>query len=155
MAREGGGVGIGMLSGWGGMWAGCAGLAALVSPSLVVPIVGEVTTGGACVVGGIAGGAGPGWLGYLLGSWAGEATYDLERAVAYRHPDFVGDDLTVALDFGEGRVVVVSENDAAWHPVLSALDADPRGRQRSAEWTVALVGGAADMRIELISAASR
>jgi hypothetical protein len=38
--------------------------------------VGEVTTGGACVIGGIAGGAGAGWLGYLLGSWAGEATYD-------------------------------------------------------------------------------
>jgi hypothetical protein len=25
---------------------------------------------------GIAGGAGAGWLAYLLGSWAGEATYD-------------------------------------------------------------------------------
>lgn len=75
-AREGGGAAVGMLSGWGGMWAGCAGLSALASPSLVIPIVGEVTTGGACVIGGIAGGAGAGWLGYLLGSWAGEATYD-------------------------------------------------------------------------------
>jgi hypothetical protein len=75
-AREGGGVAVGMLSGWGGMWAGCAGLAALASPSLVLPVVGEVTTGGACLVGGIAGGVGAGWLGYLLGQWAGEATYD-------------------------------------------------------------------------------
>jgi hypothetical protein len=75
-AREGGGVGVGMLSGWGGMWAGCAGLSALASPSLVLPVVGEVTTGGACIVGGIAGGVGAGWLGYLLGQWAGEATYD-------------------------------------------------------------------------------
>lgn len=72
-AREGGGAAVGMLSGWGGMWAGCAGLSALASPSLVIPIVGEVT---ACVIGGIAGGAGAGWLGYLLGSWAGDATYD-------------------------------------------------------------------------------
>ena len=28
------------------------------------------------LVGGIAGGVGAGWLGYLLGQWAGEATYD-------------------------------------------------------------------------------
>lgn len=75
-AREAGGVGVGVLTGWGGMWAGCAGLSALASPSLVIPIVGEVTTGAACVIGGIAGGAGAGWLGYLLGQWAGEATYD-------------------------------------------------------------------------------
>jgi hypothetical protein len=52
------------------------GLSALASPSLVIPVVGEVTTGGACIVGGIAGGVGAGWLGYLLGQWAGEATYD-------------------------------------------------------------------------------
>jgi hypothetical protein len=76
IAREAGGVGAGLVSGWGGMWAGCAGLAALVSPSLLIPIVGKVTTGGACVVGGIAGGAGAGWLGYVLGQWAGEASYD-------------------------------------------------------------------------------
>jgi hypothetical protein len=40
-AKEAGGVGVGMVSGWGGAWAGCAALSALASPSLVLPIVGE------------------------------------------------------------------------------------------------------------------
>jgi hypothetical protein len=37
-------------------------------------------------------------------AWSG-----LDRAIAYRHPSLVGDDLAVALDFGESRIVVVSE----------------------------------------------
>jgi hypothetical protein len=76
VAREAGGIGGAALGGWGGAWAGCAGLAAVASPSLVLPIVGKVTTGGACLVGGIAGGFGAGWLGYVLGQWAGEASHD-------------------------------------------------------------------------------
>ncbi|HEU0044790.1 hypothetical protein [Sphingomonas sp.] len=66
----------GVLGGAGGAWAGCAGLSLLVSPSLVLPVVGEITTGGACLIGGIAGAAGAGWLGALLGQQAGTATYD-------------------------------------------------------------------------------
>lgn len=66
----------GTLGGAGGAWAGCAGLSLLVSPSLVLPVVGEITTGGACLVGGIAGAAGAGWLGSLLGERAGTAAYD-------------------------------------------------------------------------------
>lgn len=42
----------------------------------MIPVVGKVTTGGACLVGGIAGGFGFGWLGHTLGQWAGEAAYD-------------------------------------------------------------------------------
>jgi len=76
VAREAGGIGGAALGGWGGAWAGCAGLATVASPSLVLPIVGKVTTGGACLVGGIAGGFGAGWLGYVLGQWAGEASHD-------------------------------------------------------------------------------
>lgn len=69
-------LGGAMLGGWAGAWAGCAGLAVLASPSLTLPIVGEVTTGGACLIGGIAGGFGAGWVGALLGQWGGEAAHD-------------------------------------------------------------------------------
>lgn len=64
------------LLGWGGAWAGCASGALLASPSLTIPIVGEVTEGGACLIGGIVGGFGFGTAGGVLGKKAGEATYD-------------------------------------------------------------------------------
>jgi hypothetical protein len=75
---------------------------------------------------------------------------DLQHAVAYRHPNLVGDDLAVALDFGEGRIVVVCENDGAWRTVVAALDAHPRSQRPAVEWTLALVAGAEDVRIELV-----
>jgi hypothetical protein len=76
-AREVGGLVGSVGGGLGGMWAGCAGFAALASPSLVVPVVGEVSTGGACLVGGILGGLGVGWLGRRAGEAAGEGLYDM------------------------------------------------------------------------------
>jgi hypothetical protein len=75
-AREYTGLGFGVAGGAGGAWAGCATLATLGSPSLVVPIVGEVTEGGLCLVGGIVGGLGGGWLSREAGKKAGEAVYD-------------------------------------------------------------------------------
>lgn len=57
---QAGAIAGGALGGAGGAWAGCAGLSMLASPSLVVPVVGEITTGGACLIGGIAGAAGAG-----------------------------------------------------------------------------------------------
>lgn len=75
---------------------------------------------------------------------------ELCRAVAYRHPNPVGGDLAVALDFGGGRVVVVSENDGVWGTILSGLDRHPRNQRPSSEWTLALVAGAEDVRIELL-----
>lgn len=75
---------------------------------------------------------------------------DLERAVAYRHPNLVGDDLTVVLDFGDDRIVVVSENDEAWTKVLAALDRHPHNERPSTEWQLALVAGGEDVRIELL-----
>jgi hypothetical protein len=75
-AREVGGIGGATVAGSGGAWAGCAALAALVSPSLILPLVGEITTGGECMAGGIAGGFAAGWVGSLLGQWAGEASYE-------------------------------------------------------------------------------
>ncbi len=76
-AREVGGLAGSVGGGFAGMWAGCATGAALASPSLVLPIVGEVTTGGACFVGGLIGGLGLGYAGQKLGSAAGEGGYDL------------------------------------------------------------------------------
>lgn len=75
-AGQGGAIAGGALGGAGGAWAGCATLAAIASPSLVLPIVGEVTTGGACLVGGIAGAAGAGWVGAMLGERASASAYD-------------------------------------------------------------------------------
>lgn len=75
-AREYTGLGVGVAGGAGGAWAGCVTLAALGSPSLVVPVVGEVTEGGLCLVGGILGGLGVGWLGREAGKAAGESVYD-------------------------------------------------------------------------------
>lgn len=75
---------------------------------------------------------------------------DLKRAVAYRHPNLIGDELTVALDFGEGHIIIVSENDAAWRAVLSSLDAHPRSQRPSAEWSLALVAGSEDAHIDLL-----
>ena len=75
-AREYTGLGAGVGGGAGGAWAGCVALAALGSPSLLVPIVGEVTEGTLCVVGGILGGIGGGWAGRETGKAAGEVVYD-------------------------------------------------------------------------------
>lgn len=75
-ARESGALAGGAVGGWGGAWAGCAGASLLASPSLVVPVIGEITTGGACRVGGIVGGFGGGALGAWAGSSTAEAGFD-------------------------------------------------------------------------------
>jgi hypothetical protein len=73
LAQQGGGIAGGAVGGWAGAWAGCAGLSLLASPSLVLPVVGEVGTGGACLVGGIVGGPKFEKLGFgALGAWGGE-----------------------------------------------------------------------------------
>ena len=81
-AREIGGLVGGVGGGLGGMWAGCASAGLLASPSLVLPVVGEVTTGGACFVGGILGGLGVGWLGRKAGEVAGEEIYRISNEVS-------------------------------------------------------------------------
>ena len=76
VAREAGRIVGGVTGGIGGAWAGCASFAVLASPSLAIPIVGEVGTGGACLVGGLVGGLGLGWLGNEAGRAIGPALYD-------------------------------------------------------------------------------
>lgn len=74
-SRQIGGA-IGSVGGMlGGAWAGCASLGALASPSLVVPVVGEVSTGTACFIGGVLGGLGVGAIGRWGGERVGEAVY--------------------------------------------------------------------------------
>ncbi|MDQ6628469.1 MAG: hypothetical protein M3Z29_08485 [Pseudomonadota bacterium] len=75
-AREYTGLGSGAAGGVGGAWAGCVALAALGSPSLVLPVIGEVAEGTLCAVGGILGAIGVGWLGREAGRTAGAAAYD-------------------------------------------------------------------------------
>ena len=70
----GGSVG-GLAAGTGGYWAGgLAGAAwagTWVSPTLAIPVIGEITEGGAIVIGGIAGALFFGWAGHKAGTAAG------------------------------------------------------------------------------------
>lgn len=75
-AKQLGGATGSVVGGIGGGWAGCAMFSMLASPSLMVPIVGEVTTGGACLLGGIIGTVGGGAFGRWLGEKGGEAAHD-------------------------------------------------------------------------------
>ncbi|MBU6425452.1 MAG: hypothetical protein KGQ69_03875 [Rhodospirillales bacterium] len=61
--------------GWSGAWAGCATAVTFLSPSLTIPIVGEVTEGGACLMGGIITGFGFGLLGSSWGQKSGEDVF--------------------------------------------------------------------------------
>ncbi len=75
-ARQITGSAFGVVGGSGGMWLGCVGGASLVSWSLVVPIVGEEATGGACVIGGLLGGIGIGFGAQKVGESAGGCACD-------------------------------------------------------------------------------
>jgi hypothetical protein len=77
IARETGGMTGSIGGGIAGAWAGCATAAAFASPRLLVPIVGEISTGTACFIGGIIGGIGVGFLGRGAGEAVGEASYNL------------------------------------------------------------------------------
>lgn len=81
-AREIGRMAGSIGGGLGGMWAGCASASLLASPSLVIPVVGEITTGGACLVGGMFAGLGFGWLGRKAGEHFGEGLYAIVNEVS-------------------------------------------------------------------------
>ncbi|SCX77805.1 hypothetical protein [Nitrosospira sp. Nsp13] len=75
-AEEVGGLAGGVGFGMAGFWAGCATFAAYASPTLTIPVVGEVTTGTACLVGGFIVGGGLGYAGRKSGRAIGSAAYD-------------------------------------------------------------------------------
>jgi hypothetical protein len=76
-ARQIGGATMSVAGGLGGAWAGCGTAALMVSPSLVVPVVGEIGEGAACALGGLMGGFGLGWLGRKTGEVIGDKAYDV------------------------------------------------------------------------------
>ena len=75
---------------------------------------------------------------------------DLERVVAFRQASLVGDALSVALDFGNGHVIVVSQTDEVWLHVLSALDADPRSRMSSSQWSLTLIASEGESQLDIL-----
>lgn len=76
---------------------------------------------------------------------------ELCGAVAFLQTSYVGDALSIVLDFGAGRVVTVSEADRAWRAVVEALDNDARTHVKSTEWMLMLVGSAdRSFRVELL-----
>ena len=72
-----GGLAVGSAGYWAGGLAGAAWAGTWASPTLVVPVVGEFTEGGAILVGGIAGALFGGWLGHRTGKAAGHLLWQL------------------------------------------------------------------------------
>jgi hypothetical protein len=77
--REGAGAVGSAVGGWAGAWVGCTTLASFASPSLIIPIWGEVTEAGACAVGGIVGMLAGGALVGSASSQAGETAYEIGK----------------------------------------------------------------------------
>ena len=72
-----GGLAAGTRGYWAGGLAGAAWAGTWASPTLVVPVVGEITEGGAILIGGIAGALFFGWVGNKAGQAAGRALWRL------------------------------------------------------------------------------
>ncbi len=70
--------------GAGGAWAGCVAGAALLSPSLILPVIGELGTGGGCLIGGIVGAFGLGAAGAAAGEIAGTKAYDFVTSIEWK-----------------------------------------------------------------------
>lgn len=75
------GATVGLAAGTGGYFAGgLAGAAwagTWAAPTLIIPVVGEITEGGAIILGGIVGSLFGGWLGHRAGKAAGHALWTL------------------------------------------------------------------------------
>jgi hypothetical protein len=78
-----GAVSFGSAGGWAGAWAGATAFTIAGSPTLVIPIVGEVTEGGCAIIGGVIGFFAFGWLGQKTGERAGSNMWLLLRAYWY------------------------------------------------------------------------
>jgi hypothetical protein len=75
----------GTAGGMGGAWAGCAAGAAIASPTLVLPVIGEVTTGGACMAGGFIGGIGASSVLSEAGKAISLTSYDQIKQMGKKH----------------------------------------------------------------------
>jgi hypothetical protein len=80
-AEEIGGAAVGLAGGTWGMWAGGVAGAAWAgtwaAPTLVIPVVGEITEGSAILLGGIIGGLYFGWLSHNAGRAVGHELWRL------------------------------------------------------------------------------
>jgi len=72
----------------------------------------------------------------------------ITSAAAFKTDDFVGDTMCLALEFREGRSLVINERQPFWPDVLAALDANPRRRYASPEWLLRVVS--AEEPIEIL-----
>ena len=83
-SREIGGVvvgtGAGVVGGWAGAWAGATTFALAGSPTLVIPVVGEITETTFFIAGGIIGFLGGGWIGQKVGEHVGMEVWKLKQA---------------------------------------------------------------------------
>jgi hypothetical protein len=75
-----GAVSFGSAGGWAGAWAGATLFVAAGSPTLVIPVVGEIAEAGCAVIGGAIGFFAFGWLGQKAGERAGSNVWSLLRA---------------------------------------------------------------------------
>jgi hypothetical protein len=71
------GAASGTLGYWGGGVAGAAWAGTWAAPTLVIPVIGEITEGAAIVIGGIAGALFFGWAGHEAGKAGGELAWKL------------------------------------------------------------------------------
>lgn len=75
----------------------------------------------------------------------------LVRAVATSTANIVGETLCLVLDFGEGWVVTVSEDQVIWQAVVDALDHHPRRRPSADGWKRRLMlAGDGHLEIDLL-----
>jgi hypothetical protein len=81
---------------------------------------------------------------------------ELERVVAFLQPSFIGEDLSLALDFGCGRVVQLTEADDAWAATVTALDLNPQISTSSHVWSLELASSQdRNQTVELLNVTSK
>lgn len=84
----------------------------------MAPIVGEVTTAGACLVGGLIGGVGAVWAGRWAGEMDGDPRWSIAwcevvRITALWNPGFVGETMLATIEAtGQSRFVQRSKTAA-------------------------------------------
>lgn len=77
VAGAAGGLAGGTCGYWAGGLAGAAWAGTWAAPTLVIPVVGEITEGGAIIIGGIAGALFLGWVGHKAEKAAGGLLWEL------------------------------------------------------------------------------
>jgi hypothetical protein len=85
-----------------------------------------------------------------LATAAGIDMLILNASSPFGKPAWSNDALSVALDSGDGCVIVVSQGDEVWSHVLSASDEEPRSHMSSKQWSSARIAGEGEPRVEIL-----